>query len=257
MNANPAKLVFGIVLISVLTTHPLRAQDAQHAPPNPPQAPAQNLPNAPSSSSKTEPSLEDLGFSKSESQGNAKQQALLDKRTHMLKIHQRMGLITTAPLLATLHHLGQRRRQKHQHHFPRRPHRARRSNRGLILHHRLLCHPRPALSRNRNSRPHPPPQSPGLDSRPRHDPDPHPGHHGLRREKQRRKGSWHCRRSRPGSDRNRRSLRRRTSISVRKVLRPLKMSTNHSSERLLRWLQKNSSRRGYGGRAALQGRVRR
>ena len=29
-------------------------------------------------------------------------QALLDKRTHMLKIHQRMGLITTGPLLATL-----------------------------------------------------------------------------------------------------------------------------------------------------------
>lgn len=103
MNANTAKLVFGVILTSVLTTHPLRAQDAQQAPPpNPPQAPAQNLPNAPSSSSKTEPSLDDLGFSKSESQGNAKQQALLDKRTHMLKIHQRMGLITTAPLLATL-----------------------------------------------------------------------------------------------------------------------------------------------------------
>ena len=61
----------------------------------------QNLPNAPSTS-KTAPSLEDLGFSPAESQANAKQQALLDKRTHMLKIHQRMGLITTVPLLATL-----------------------------------------------------------------------------------------------------------------------------------------------------------
>lgn len=60
-----------------------------------------NLPNAPSSS-KTEPSLEDLGFSAAESQSNAKQQALLDKRTHMLKIHQRMGLITTIPLIATV-----------------------------------------------------------------------------------------------------------------------------------------------------------
>ena len=60
-----------------------------------------NLPNAPSSS-KTQPSLEDLGFPKEESQGNAKQQALLDKRTHMLKIHQRLGLITLLPLLATL-----------------------------------------------------------------------------------------------------------------------------------------------------------
>jgi hypothetical protein len=64
-------------------------------------APANTLPNAPSSS-KTEPSLEDLGFSKSEQQGNLQQQALLDKRTHMLKIHQRMGLITTIPLIATV-----------------------------------------------------------------------------------------------------------------------------------------------------------
>jgi Carboxypeptidase regulatory-like domain len=64
-------------------------------------APAKTLPNAPSSS-QTAPSLEDLGFSKSEEQGNAQQQALLDKRTHMLKIHQRMGLITTIPLVATV-----------------------------------------------------------------------------------------------------------------------------------------------------------
>jgi hypothetical protein len=63
--------------------------------------PSDNLPNAPSAS-KTEPSLEDLGFSAAESQSNAKQQALLDKRTHMLKIHQRMGLITTVPLIATV-----------------------------------------------------------------------------------------------------------------------------------------------------------
>jgi hypothetical protein len=68
-----------------------------------PSAPAesQNLPNAPSST-KTEPSLEDLGFSKSEQQANPQEQALLDKRTHMLKIHQRMGLITTIPLVATV-----------------------------------------------------------------------------------------------------------------------------------------------------------
>ena len=71
------------------------------------QAPAtpssENLPNAPAPApSKTEPSLEDLGFSKSEQQGNAQQQALLDKRTHMLKIHQRMGLITTIPMIASV-----------------------------------------------------------------------------------------------------------------------------------------------------------
>jgi hypothetical protein len=63
--------------------------------------PSDNLPNAPSSS-KSEPSLDDLGFSKSDTQSNAAQQALLDKRTHMLKIHQRMGLITTIPLIATV-----------------------------------------------------------------------------------------------------------------------------------------------------------
>lgn len=59
-----------------------------------------NLPNAPSATK--EPSLGDLGFPAAETQGNAKQQALLDKRTHMLKIHQRMGLITTIPLIAAI-----------------------------------------------------------------------------------------------------------------------------------------------------------
>lgn len=60
-----------------------------------------SLPNAPSSSIK-EPSLEDLGFPPEQTQGDAKRQALLDKRTHMLKIHQRMGLITTIPLVAAI-----------------------------------------------------------------------------------------------------------------------------------------------------------
>ena len=60
-----------------------------------------NLPNAPSSST-TAPSLSDLGISPEQTQGNAREQALLDKRTHMLKIHQRMGLITTIPLIATV-----------------------------------------------------------------------------------------------------------------------------------------------------------
>jgi len=59
-----------------------------------------NLPNAPSSS--TAPSLSDLGLTSEQTQGNAREQALLDKRTHMLKIHQRMGLITTIPLIATV-----------------------------------------------------------------------------------------------------------------------------------------------------------
>src|ERR1700728_205849 len=61
----------------------------------------ESLPNAPSSST-TAPSLSDLGLSPEQTQGNAREQALLDKRTHMLKIHQRMGLITTGPLIATV-----------------------------------------------------------------------------------------------------------------------------------------------------------
>jgi hypothetical protein len=59
-----------------------------------------NLPNAPSSST-TAPSLQDLGLSPEQTQGSAQDQARLDKRTHMLKIHQRFGLITIAPLIAT------------------------------------------------------------------------------------------------------------------------------------------------------------
>jgi hypothetical protein len=48
------------------------------------------------------PLLGDLGFTPDQSQGSAQDQARLDRRSHMLKIHQRLGLITTAPLVATL-----------------------------------------------------------------------------------------------------------------------------------------------------------
>ena len=48
------------------------------------------------------PSLQDLGFPPDQAQGNAEAQARLDKRSHMLKIHQRLGLITLIPLLATI-----------------------------------------------------------------------------------------------------------------------------------------------------------
>ena len=65
------------------------------------EAPSESVPNAPSSS-QSAPSMEDLGFSKSETQADAVRQALLDKRTHMLKIHQRMGLITTIPMIASV-----------------------------------------------------------------------------------------------------------------------------------------------------------
>jgi len=69
--------------------------------PEPTPAQQQNLPNAPTSNSSA-PSLSDLGLTPEQTQGDPHEQALLDKRTHMLKIHQRMGLITTIPLIATV-----------------------------------------------------------------------------------------------------------------------------------------------------------
>jgi hypothetical protein len=47
-------------------------------------------------------SLGDLGFSPAQTQGNAQDQARLDKRSRMLKIHQRLGLIAAVPLAATV-----------------------------------------------------------------------------------------------------------------------------------------------------------
>jgi hypothetical protein len=82
---------------------PAAPQDQKATPESqqPATKPSSDLPNAPSST-KTEPSLEDLGFSASQAKGDAKQQALLDKRARMLKTHQRLGLITTIPLIATV-----------------------------------------------------------------------------------------------------------------------------------------------------------
>jgi hypothetical protein len=48
------------------------------------------------------PSLGDLGFPTEQTKADPEQQARLDKRSHMLKIHQRLGLITAVPLLATV-----------------------------------------------------------------------------------------------------------------------------------------------------------
>jgi hypothetical protein len=47
-------------------------------------------------------SLQDLGISADQAQGTAQDQARLDKRSHMLKIHQRLGLIAAVPLIATV-----------------------------------------------------------------------------------------------------------------------------------------------------------
>jgi hypothetical protein len=57
---------------------------------------------APPQDKAAKPSLQDLGFPPDQTQANAEAQARLDKRSHMLKIHQRLGLITLVPLLATI-----------------------------------------------------------------------------------------------------------------------------------------------------------
>jgi hypothetical protein len=69
----------------------------------------QELPGAPSpvpSQAKpapaSQPSLEDLGFSAQQTQGNAQLQATLEKRTRMLRIHQKLGLITAIPMAAAV-----------------------------------------------------------------------------------------------------------------------------------------------------------
>lgn len=54
----------------------------------------------PASSSSTAPTMGDLGITASQTRGDDRTQALLDKRTHMLKVHQRLGLITAVPILA-------------------------------------------------------------------------------------------------------------------------------------------------------------
>ncbi|HEV2672829.1 MAG TPA: carboxypeptidase-like regulatory domain-containing protein [Gemmatimonadales bacterium] len=46
--------------------------------------------------------LGDLGFTTEQTQGNAADQARLDRRSHMLKWHQRFGLLTAASFVATL-----------------------------------------------------------------------------------------------------------------------------------------------------------
>ncbi|HEY4360038.1 MAG TPA: hypothetical protein VGN17_03675 [Bryobacteraceae bacterium] len=68
--------------------------------PEPPQGNPQQTP--PPATTPAAPSLGDLGFPTAASQGSAQEQARLDRRSHMLKIHQRLGLIDIAPLVATL-----------------------------------------------------------------------------------------------------------------------------------------------------------
>ncbi len=53
-------------------------------------------------SASSAPNLGDLGFPTPQTQGSAADQARLDRRSHMLQMHQRWGLITAGALAATL-----------------------------------------------------------------------------------------------------------------------------------------------------------
>lgn len=65
-------------------------------------APESQKPANPAPGKPGEPTLEDLGFPTKDSVGSVQDQARLDKRSHMLKLHQRFGLIATAPLVASV-----------------------------------------------------------------------------------------------------------------------------------------------------------
>jgi hypothetical protein len=83
-----------------------------------PAKPTQSSP--PQTQSGTTPSLGDLGFTPAQTQANAQLQARLNQRTHDLKVHQTLGLITLAPLAATVIVAGGAK-EKHDHHLPGSP----------------------------------------------------------------------------------------------------------------------------------------
>jgi hypothetical protein len=97
VSAEGFKTELAKVTLAASAKHTLDITLSAEAAPESPQSQA----NAPSGKS-AEPTLQDLGFPSTEIQGSAQDQARLDKRTHMLKIHQRLGLIATAPLIATV-----------------------------------------------------------------------------------------------------------------------------------------------------------
>ena len=141
--------------------------------------PAQKPAPSPSNNPQ-EPSLEDLGITPAQAKGNAQAQALLDKRSHMLKIHQRLGLITIEPFAATLissAFAGGRQTSS----TTRDLHAASGyGDGGTVFYDGLLCHPRAQDTRHQDARAHPPAQDPGLDSRSGDGPYTHPGRDGFR-----------------------------------------------------------------------------
>jgi len=94
LQAPPVKVTLAAAQTTDLVVSP--APGGEQAAPNAPRP----QPGAPANPSA--PSLSDLGFTAQQTQGNAQLQATLTRRTEMLKIHQRLGLITTIPMAATV-----------------------------------------------------------------------------------------------------------------------------------------------------------
>lgn len=109
MNSGLARLALAAGMLLFPFAHCVFAQNTaptsnQQEPPSkpvPPQPPS--LPNAPAPAASSAPlSLSDLGFTKQQTQADPKLQAMLERRTEMLKIHQRLGLITAVPMVAAV-----------------------------------------------------------------------------------------------------------------------------------------------------------
>ncbi len=105
----------GVLLLALTVQRSLDAQDApsnqppsqqpaaqQQAPPTQPGVPNAPPPASNAPSPPQEPSLSDLGFTPQQTQANPQLQATLARRTEMLKIHQRLGIITTIPMVAAV-----------------------------------------------------------------------------------------------------------------------------------------------------------
>ncbi len=91
----------GIVFLSAFAALTCQEARAQQQPANG-GTPANSNPPAGAPQTGGPPSLGDLGFPTAQTQPNPQEQERLNRRSHMLQMHQRLGLITAAPLIATL-----------------------------------------------------------------------------------------------------------------------------------------------------------
>lgn len=93
LQAPAVKVTVAAAQTTDLTVSPKPSEQQEQ--PNAPQP--QSVPANPKA-----PSLSDLGFTSQQTQGDPQLQARLAKHTEMLKIHQRLGLITTIPMAAAV-----------------------------------------------------------------------------------------------------------------------------------------------------------